>query len=122
MRSIAIWSIGTALAFTALGLGLLIWWYGISEYRPIYKPDPPRISEFVRSTDDIEHLRKFTLLQLQRHSDMAQGANEIIDTAINLIIFLALACAVTSVLGWLGALKAHRVGQGAPMPRWLRWL
>jgi hypothetical protein len=122
MRSITVWSIGTAVGFAALGVGFLIWWYGITEYRPVYKPNPARLAEFVQSTSDIEHLRKFSQLQLRQHDAMVRGANEIIEQAINVIIFLALACAVSSLLGWLSALKAHRLGQGRPIPGWLRWL
>lgn len=122
MRSIALLSIATAVAAAALGIWVFTWWYGTSGYRPLFKPHPPQTVEFVQTTSDLEHLRKFTQLQMRQSAEIQKDANTILDGAINMVIFLLLTCAVVSLLGWVNAIKAHRLGQGGPLPGWLKWL
>jgi hypothetical protein len=122
MRSIAIWSVSTAIAFAVMGAVIIVWWYGFFPHRPIFKAYPPQTIEFVRSTSDIEHLRKFTQLVIRGEEVVGKKANETLDAAINMISVMAFVCASFALFGWGYALKARNLALGTPMPRWLRWL
>jgi len=122
MKSIAISSALTGVIFLALGIGLLVWWHGITQYRPLLKPSSAKEVEFVRTTTDLEHLRAYTQLLIRNGDQTTQKTNEFIDVALNMIAGLAGFCGVLSFLGWANARKAYLIGSGSPLPKWLRWL
>ncbi len=122
MRSIAIWSVSTAIVFAVLGTAMIVWWYGFFPLRPIFKAYPPQTIEFVRSTSDIEHLRKFTQLVIRGEDEAGKRVNETLDAGINIISTMAFVCASLALLAWGYALKARNLALGTSTPRWLRWL
>src|SRR5258708_12653370 len=98
MRSIAIWSVSTAIVFAVLGTAMIVWWYGFFPLRPIFKAYPPQTIEFVRSTSDIEHLRKFTQLVIRGEDEAGKRVNETLDAGINIIPPMAFVFAILPLL------------------------
>jgi hypothetical protein len=118
-RSIYLLSTVALLAIAALLTGYL--W---RESKPQSWPFPPERSELVakiKEIQDIEHLRKVSLLLVKGSNDVATDANKVVDNAIRLVFVLLGSIALIAALSALSLMKHFRKTQGRPVG-WLRWL
>jgi len=122
MKSITYSATIFAVGFAVIAIVILVYWYGYFPYRPIFKVLPPGELEFVKTTTDIEHLRKFTQLLIQEGGSVGKQANEVFDSAINLIAGLALFCSLLSLWGLAQAYRAYDLALGRPLRWWTKWL
>jgi len=116
-----IWLNG-ALGLLALGLlvAAYVWWHQKPELWPFVE-EHPELSKKITEIQDIEHLRKVSLLLVQGSNKLARDGNEAVARALDIVIALLLLISLIGLLNAVSLIKHARRLDGRPIG-WLRWL
>jgi hypothetical protein len=109
-----------AVVFLCLAIFAHVWWYRYYDHRPIFVDIPEETISSIQNNSDIENLRKMALLLVQQNSQYGKTFNELLDSAVDLIVTLCLASAAFIGLLMLYTLKFLRKMAGQE-PGWVRW-
>ena len=120
-KSTVILNLTIALAFPLLATAFSVWWYK-NPNRPMFRDPDSRIVEFVRTTNDIEHLRKVTLLQIRGEQTLGRDANKMLDSGVNVLIALSVFTALLALLNLGYMYKEWQKALGSPVKWWQKWL
>ena len=105
-------------AVAVLALATLLTAYFWRDSRPPSWPFPqerPELVTKIKDIQDIEHLRKVSLLLVKGSNDLASDANNVVNSAIRLVFVLLGSIALLAVVSALWLAKQVRITQGRPV-------
>ena len=79
------------------------------------------LNQTITETQDIEQLRKISLILLHRDNEIFHGINELITLGIKSLASFSMLCAILFIFNSALILKQISIAEGRKI-KWLRWL
>jgi hypothetical protein len=105
----------------ALASGTHVWWQHQFSESGLIARYPQQLTEKIGEIQDIEHLRKLSLLLVRQHDGFARDVNDTITKGVSAFVAISFSFAIILLVNWLSILKHRREIVGKPV-KWLRWL